>query len=74
MSLSIEERQNIKKKLPTGSISLIANRTGTSRMSVHNYLKGKFRNLKIEKEVVEIYCEVLRQEKELRNKIEDAKR
>ena len=73
MTLSKEERKNIKEKLPIGAISLIANRVGVSRMSVYNYLKGRFRNLEIEKEVIEMYCDILKQEKELRSKIEDAK-
>lgn len=72
MALSKEEREIIKNKLPHGSQSLIAKSIGCSRITVCFYFSGRNNNIQIETKAVEMYCQVIKREKEIKKAIEDA--
>lgn len=69
MALSLEDREFIKSGLPHGAQTEIAKQLGITRMSINQYLKGKFYSKRIEEAIIEKYELEKKHREELRKRI-----
>ncbi|MDL2319907.1 hypothetical protein LJC45_02105 [Alistipes sp. OttesenSCG-928-B03] len=60
----ITEVEVYKSMLPFGAISIIADRAGVSRQSVHAYLSGKSRSQRIEDATLNYLAELRKERKQ----------
>lgn len=58
-------RTELKKQVPRGSATTIAQKAGVTTKTVSEYLNGKNNNIKVELAVLEVLAELNKKKKEL---------
>ena len=70
MSITQEQRDEIRRRLPHGSISRIAESSGRSRMAVSNWFRGS-QSLEVEVAVLKELERVTRLQQEVDSKVKE---
>jgi AcrR family transcriptional regulator len=62
-------RKRLRKKIPYGAISEIAEKAGVSRTAVANYFSGKYKSSKVENAALQLVADIQNQKKSLLNQM-----